>query len=342
MNKTQQTALAAGALTLGAALAARALRAARAMDFRGKAVLITGARGLALQLARQLGEQGARVLLAARDRAELDRARDDLRQRGIEASIFAADVMDRDRAAGLVDQIVDRYGAIDVLINNAGVIQVGPIDHMRRSDFEEAMAVHFWGPLHTMMAAIPYMRARGSGRIVNISSIGGKIGVPHLAPYCASKFALAGLSDSLRAELARDNIWVTTVCPGMMRTGSPFNAWFKGRHRDEFTWFVVSDSIPLMSIDAARAAAKIVDACRHGDAELVITLPAKLAVIANAVVPEAVALGMSLANRLLPRPADGSSGDERHSGWQSQSRWAPSTLTRLTNRAAAENNEVPH
>ena len=211
---------------------------------------------------------------------------------------------------------------------------------MNVADFEEAMKVHFWGPLHTMRAAIPSMRHQGGGRIVNISSIGGKIGVPHLAPYCASKFALTGLSASLNAEVAKDRIYVTTVCPGMMRTGSPFNAWFKGRHRDEFTWFAISDSAPVLSIAGERAAAQIIDACRHGDAELVITWPAKLAVVANAVMPESVALIMGLANRLLPGPT-GEAGDHARSGWQSQSKWAPSTLTRLSDRAAAENNEVP-
>jgi NAD(P)-dependent dehydrogenase (short-subunit alcohol dehydrogenase family) len=344
MTKTQQTAFAASALTVGAALITRGLRASRRISFKDRAVLITGgSRGLGLQLARQLGMEGARVLLAARDQAELDRARDDLRQRGIEASTFACDLADRAQAERLVDQAVQRYGTIDVLVNNAGIIQVGPLEHMRPSDFEEAMAVHFWGPLHTILAAIPHMRRHGGGRIVNISSIGGKVGVPHLVPYCASKFALTGLSDSLRGELAKDRIYVTTVCPGMMRTGSPFNAWFKGRYRDVFTWFVLSDSIPVMSIDSGRAAAQVIDACRHGDAELVISWPAKLAVIANAVLPEAVALGMNLANRmLLPGPLDDRSGDERHSGWQSLSNWAPSKLTTLTERAAAENNELPH
>jgi short-subunit dehydrogenase len=190
-----------------------------------------------------------------------------------------------------------------------------------------------------MLAAIPAMRRQGGGRIVNVSSIGGKIGVPHLAPYCASKFALTGLSDSVRAELAKDRIYVTTVCPGMMRTGSPFNAWFKGKHRDEFTWFMISDSIPLASIDGRRAAAQLIDACRHGDAELVITLPAKLAVVANSVAPETVAFMMALANRLLPGPSE-QKGNSAHAGWQSRSRWAPSPLTRLSERAAAENNEV--
>ena len=341
MTSKQQTALAAGALTIGAAFIARSLRAARTIDFRGRTVLITGgSRGLGLLLARELGRQGARVTIAARNRAELERARDDLVSRGVEVEIATCDVRRREEIEQLVHQIVTRASSLDVLINNAGVIQVGPFDHMDVPDFEEAMAVHFWAPLHAMRAAIPTMRRQGGGRIVNISSIGGKIGVPHLAPYCASKFALAGLSESLRAELARDGVYVTTVCPGMMRTGSPFNAWFKGRHRAEFAWFAISGSTPLLSIAGERAASQIVEACREGAAELVITWPARLAVVANALLPEATALAMRAANELLPRAID-ESGDEAHSGWQSQSRWAPSPLTRLSDRAAAANNEVP-
>jgi NAD(P)-dependent dehydrogenase (short-subunit alcohol dehydrogenase family) len=201
------------------------------------------------------------------------------------------------------------------------------------------MAVHFWGPLHTSFAAIPIMRRQGSGRIVNISSIAGKIGVPHLAPYCASKFALTGLTESLRAELARHRIYVTSVCPGLMRTGSPFNAWFKGNHRAEFTWFVIADSMPVATIDARRAAAQVIEACRYGDAELIISAPAKVAVMANALMPDSMAMVMSLGNRVLPPPTDG--GATAHSGWQSLSNWAPSRLTTLSDRAAAENNELP-
>jgi len=342
MNRTQQTAVAAGAATIGAALIARRVRAARTMTFDGASVVITGgSRGLGLLLAREFGRQGARLTLAARDVAELERARADLDARGIEAAVAVCDVGNRDNAEQLIRDVVARAGGIDVLVNNAGVIKVGPLDHMQRGDFEEAMAVHFWGPLHTMLAAIPEMRRQGGGRIVNVSSIGGKIGVPHLTPYCASKFALTGLSDATRGELAKDRIHVTTVCPGMMRTGSPFNAWFKGRHRDEFAWFAISDSMPVATIDGARAAAQVVDACRHGAAELVISWPAKLAVIANAMMPESVALAMDWANRLLPAATD-KSGDRPRTGWQSGSAWAPSRLTRSTERAAAENNELPH
>ena len=343
MTRKQETALAAGALTFGAVLLSRRLRAARRFDFRGASVLITGARGLALEMARQLGQEGARITIAARVDRELERAKQDLAERGIDAATVVCDIGNRDAAQRLVREVIARTGRIDVLINNAGVIQVGPLEHMQRGDFEEAMAVHFWGPLHMMMAAIPEMKHQGGGRIVNISSIGGRIGVPHLAPYCASKFALTGLSDSVRAEVAKDDIHVTTVCPGMMRTGSPFNAWFKGRHRDEFAWFAISDSIPGMAIHASRAAAQVIDACRYGDADLTITLPAKLALMINGVMPEAIATLMALANRfVLPQPTGDGSGDHRRSGWQSLSDAAPSRLTTLTERAAAENNQLPH
>ena len=344
MTRTQQTALAAGALTIGAAFMTRAMRANRRLDFRDRAVLITGgSRGLGLLVARELGAHGARITIAARDGAELERARQDLEERGVQHVATAiCDVGVRDQATRLIETVVAREGRLDVLINNAGVIQVGPLDHMSHGDFEEALAVHFWGPLHAMLAAVPIMRRQGGGRIVNVSSIGGKIGVPHLAPYCASKFALTGLSDAARGELAKDRIYVTTVCPGLMRTGSPFNAWFKGRHRDEFTWFAIADSLPMASIDATRAARELVDACRYGDAELVISLPARLAIIANAVAPEVVSLAMSLANNLILPNATDTAGDERHIGWQSRSRWAPSIATRLTEQAAAQNNEVPH
>jgi NAD(P)-dependent dehydrogenase (short-subunit alcohol dehydrogenase family) len=344
MNSTQQTALAAGALTLGAALVARQLRAARRIDFRGRRVVITGgSRGLGLLIARQLGAEGAHITVVARDADELDRARGDLAARGVDVTTAVCDIGKRDEASALIDDVVHRSGGLDVLINNAGVMMVAPIEHMTPGDFDEAMSVHFWGPLHSTLAAIPVMRQQGGGRIVNVSSIGGKIGVPHLVPYCASKFALTGFSDAIRGELAKDRIYVTTVCPGLMRTGSPFNAWFKGRHRKEFTWFAILDSIPVATVDGARAAAQLIDACRHGDAERVITWPARLAIIANAVAPEAVAQAMTLVNQLiLPSPSDDAAGDRARSGWQSLSDWAPSRLTRLTDRAAAANNELPH
>src|ERR1041384_4252167 len=236
---------------------------------------------------------------------------------------------------------VDRFGTVDVLINNAGIIQVGPIDHMKVSDYEDAMLTHFWGPLYMILAAIPYMRRQGAGRIVNISSIGGRISVPHLVPYSASKFALAGLSDGLRAELARHNILVTSVYPGLMRTGSPVNAMFKGHRPQEYAWFAISDSLPLASIAPERAARQIIRACRYGDAYLVITVQAKLAILARTLAPELFAETMALINQLLPGPAP-ADGDEAREGRESESEMAgPSApLTARTYREAEKNNEM--
>ena len=336
-----RSALALGGFVVGAFIVARDRRRRRALDLTNRVVLITGgSRGLGLLMAREAGRLGAHVVIAARDEAELLRAQHDLLAQDITASTVVADVATEAQALRLITQVLERHGRLDVLINNAGVIMVGPIDHMNVADFEEAMATHFWGPLHTTLAAIPHMRQRGGGRIVNISSIGGKIGVPHLAPYCASKFALTGVSTSVRSELSRDGILVTTVCPGLMRTGSPFNAWFKGRHRAEFAWFAIADSLPILSIDGRRAAKQIIDAMRHGRAELVVSWPARLAVFTEALAPNVLAKMMALVNRMLPAPT-GSFGNESHSGWHSGSRWAPSPLTRLSERSAVENNEVP-
>ena len=154
-----------------------------------------------------------------------------------------------------------------------------------RADFEQSLAITFWGAYNTVEAVLPGMRARGEGRIVNISSIGGQVSVPHLLPYCVAKFALAGYSHGLRAELDAQGIVVTTVFPGLMRTGSPRNALFKGQHRQEYAWFILGDSLPGVSISAERAARKLVDGVRYGEAEVIVSLPAKLAATFHGVFP---------------------------------------------------------
>jgi NAD(P)-dependent dehydrogenase (short-subunit alcohol dehydrogenase family) len=332
------------ALGLGALVAVQAWRRRDAYDFHGQSVVITGgSRGLGLVMARELADEGARLTLIARNEDELDRAIADIRARQPFADVVkvVADVRRRYDAERAIAQALEHHGAVDVVINNAGIVQVGPIDHMTLSDYEDAMNTHFWGPLYMIASALPHMRRQGAGRIVNISSIGGKIAVPHLVPYSASKFALVGLSDGLRAELAADNIVVTTVCPGLMRTGSPVNAMFKGRRPQEYAWFAISDSLPLSSIDATRAARQIINACRHGDAELIISVQAKMAVLLRYAAPELFASMMAFTSRLRPAPAPTTEGDEARPGRESESEWADpaATLTAPTYKAAEDNNE---
>jgi len=312
----------------------------RRYDFAGRVVLLTGAsRGLGLVLARRFAKEGARLAICARDRNELLRAGQELGALGAELLEVACDLSDRAEVRSMVAAVLDHYGRIDVVINNAGTIGVGPVDMMRESDWERAMDLHFWAPLETMKTALPSMRARGNGRIVNISSIGGRIAFPHLLPYAASKFALGGLSEGLRSELAESGVKVTTVYPGLMRTGSPRNATFKGNHAAEYAWFAISDSLPFVSMSAERAARRIVEACREGRAELVLSIPAKLAVIARALFPGVTAWALAQVAKRLPKATNPDATMSRL-GKDSTSKLAPSFLTLLSDRAAARNNEL--
>lgn len=325
----------------GFVLAARAVaRWRRLYDFRDKVVLITGgSRGLGLTMARQLLQHGASVAMCARDEAELERARSALHQDDGRVLTVPCDITDREQVLTMVDHVDHHFGRIDVLINNAGIIQVGPVELMTLTDYEEAMDVHFWGPLYTILAVLPTMRQRREGRIVNISSIGGKVSVPHLLPYSASKFALVGLSEGLRAELRKDGIIVTTVCPGLMRTGSPRQAFFKGQHQAEYAWFSISDALPIVSQSAERAARQIIAACQRGDAQVVLSLPAQLATMVHSLLPGWTTDVLGLVNRLL-LPASGGIGSAQRPGKQSASQLSPSWLTTLSDRAAQRNNEI--
>jgi NAD(P)-dependent dehydrogenase (short-subunit alcohol dehydrogenase family) len=270
-------------------------------DLDGQVAVVTGAtRGLGLLLARELADAGCAVVVCGRDEAELGRAEEDLRQRGARVLAVPCDVADRPQAERLVEQATARFGRVDVLVNNAGVIQVGPVQALRVEDFEQAMAVMFWGALYPTMAVLPQMLERRSGRIVNITSIGGKLSAPHLLPYNAAKFAAVGLSEGLRAELAAAGVGVVTVVPGLMRTGSHVNALFKGDRRREFTWFALGASLPLVSMDAERAARRIVDATRRNRAVVILSPPAHLAARLHGLAPGTLTRVLGVANRLLP------------------------------------------
>jgi NAD(P)-dependent dehydrogenase (short-subunit alcohol dehydrogenase family) len=327
--------LAAG---LGSLWVVRRLRLS-SYSLAGKTVLITGgSRGLGLALAREVAAQGARVAICGRDPGSLDRARASLAKIGAKVLAVTCDITQYDSVLDLVEQVHAGLGPVHVLVNNAGVIEVGPAETMSLADYEEAMSTNFWGMLYPTLAVLPEMRQRGSGRIVNITSIGGKLGIPHLLPYSASKFAAVGFSHGLRAEVAGDGVKVVTVCPGLMRTGSPRNAIFRGRHRSEYAWFSISDSLPGLSISAERAARRIVAACRRGDAEVLFPLPAKVAAVVNAVAPGFTMDALSLVDRLLPGPARNPTG--RRKGAESQSWLSPSWLSRLGDRAARRYNQV--
>ena len=324
----------------GAALLTRAVwRRTHLYDLRGKTVLISGgARGLGFLIAQELGRLGATVVIFSRSMDELARAREALEVQGITAVDLTCDVRNPDQVAVLVSQIVHHTGRIDVVVNNAGVIQATPMEHTRLKDYDESLQVHFWGPLYLIREALPHLR-RSHGRILNISSIGGRIGVPHLGPYCAGKFALTGLSEVLRAELAKDGVLVTTCTPGLMRTGSHGRVQLRGQHEAEAKWFGAAVATPLTSKDANRAARQIVRALREGRAHVTPGLQARVAEVLNALAPNTAAAVASAAVRtFLPGPSDESDGDATRAARDVGFGWLEPLLP---NRAAIRNNEAP-
>jgi short-subunit dehydrogenase len=329
--------LIAGAASLGALLAYRAFRSSP--DFKDQVVLITGgSRGLGLALAERFRGLGARLVLLARDTEELRHAKQLLLERvpkGGDIFTFACDVSDWEAVQRVIDNATWQTGRIDVLVNVAGIIQVGPIEAQTHKDFEDAMNVNFWGEVNTTLAVLPQMLQRESGRIINITSIGGKMAVPHLLPYTCSKFAAVGFSLGLRSEVANRGIKVTTVVPGLMRTGSFLNADFKGDQESEYSWFSVSSSLPGLTISAEKAAHQIVDAAAGGSAEVVLGAPAKLAANLSSTFPGITSDILAFVNRALPESRDRST----KKGRESRTAVSESVLTRLGQRAADEFNQ---
>lgn len=284
---------------------------------QGKVVLITGAsRGLGLAMAEEFGRLGANLALNARDPYELERARKLLVNRHAVDSpddvlLLPGDLRDSGVAERLVQDATARFGRIDILVNNAGIITVGPIENQAIQNFRDAMDTNFFAGVHCTLAVLPQMLARGHGNIVNITSIGGKIAVPHLLPYSASKFAAVGFSEGLNAELRSKGVHVTTVCPGLMRTGSHMNALFTGDAAREYRWFSLAAGLPLISASARSAARKIVRAAVSGKREIAITPQAIFASRLGNLCPTATSRTMQLMNLALPRSTTGETANQR-------------------------------
>jgi NAD(P)-dependent dehydrogenase (short-subunit alcohol dehydrogenase family) len=310
------------------------------MTFSGKTVLITGgSRGLGLELAREFIRLQARVVICARDALEVERARVELARHGGEVLGVPCDITERAQVEEMLTLVEERFGPVEVLVNNAGIIHVGPMEAMTLDDYEQAMGTHFWAPLQLTLSVLPGMRERGKGHVINISSIGGRISIPHLLPYTASKYALVGLSRGLRAELSKYGVQVTTVTPGLMRTGSPPNASFTGDASAEYLWFILGDSIPVLSLRARRAARRILQSAALGRAEVSLFLVPWLAMTLYNLAPGVGSRLSSLVDRLLPHAPVGP--PERRHGTELKLPRMVERLVVLTRRAALRNNEVP-
>jgi len=328
---------------LAAAGAILLARRRRRLALAGKVALITGgSRGRGFLNARELGHRGARPVLCARDEEELERARTALAAEGVEATALPVDVTDEDGVRTLVADVEENLGPIDVLVNNAGIMQVGPAEAMTLEDYRRAMDTMFWGAVHGTDAVLPAMRARRRGVVVNVTSIGAAVAMPHLAPYTAAKFALRGFSEAMGVETAKHGITVVTVVPGLMRTGSFGHALVKGKRYAEASLFSLAASLPLLTVSAESAARRIVRAIERGERFVLIGMPARLLRLLHALFPGALLALLGVINGLLP----GGEDDEPQAGIALPAELyrrglARSILTALGERAARRFNEEP-
>ncbi len=190
------------------------------MSVSKKFAAVTGAgSGIGRAAAIALAQAGFTVALLGRTKASLRETQDAIRTAGGDAHAFPADVTDEASVDHAFAQIAQQFGRLDVAVNNAGVISIRKVAELSLADWDRVMNVNARGVFLCCQAELPLMQAQRWGRIVNLSSIAGKVGLPDLAHYCASKFAVIGFSNALAKEVARDGVTVNALCPGIVGTG---------------------------------------------------------------------------------------------------------------------------
>lgn len=189
------------------------------MELRGRIAVITGASsGIGRALALALAREGTHLALAARRADRLAEVAALCQAAGVRALPVACDIADRAQAVALIDRTAGEFGGLDILINNAGVGLMGGVADLDLELLERVVRTNLYGPLYAIQAAVPHLRRRGGGMIVNVSSVVGLRSLPYTGGYCATKHALNAISDSLRVELRDSGIQVVSVYPGSTET----------------------------------------------------------------------------------------------------------------------------
>ena len=235
------------------------------MDVQDKVVIITGASmGIGEATARVFAEAGAKLVLAARSTGKLEAVAHSL-PAGTETLVVSTDMTDQAQVKALIAKAYERFGRIDILINNAGQAVASPIATVDPIHYRQIIELNLLGPLHAMQAVVPRMKEQGGGVIINISSNVSKMAIPGIGAYASTKYALNGLSLTARNELAADNIRVVLFLPGQTATDFGKNAVMPESLRD---WRPPSSAAMTQPDSAEEVARKILEAARSEPAEM--------------------------------------------------------------------------
>jgi short-subunit dehydrogenase len=246
-------------------------------DLKDKVVAVSGAsEGIGLATARAFAREGARLALGARSRDKIEELAKELRAQGAQVFAGALDVTDEMQVVRYFESLFAEWGYCVVLVNNAGVGCFAPVAELSVDLFDKVVQVNLYGALRCIRAVLPVMRARGRGQIINVSSTVGKRALPFVGGYCATKFALNALTESLRVEVADEGIDVILVCPGLTATSFRENA-LSSRHE--------RPTVPLRGQSPDAVAAAIVRASKRRAREVIVSASGRALLTVNAVTP---------------------------------------------------------
>jgi len=270
--------------------------------FQKKTILISGgSTGLGFALAKRLLSYGANVSICGRDETKLSDLKNRLVLYSNQLHIFQCDVASRDKVKNWIDAAVARFGRIDMLVNNAGILTVGPVESQGESLYRENLDIMLWGHLNTCHEVLGHLKI-GKGQIVNIISVGGKISIPHMSSYSVAKSAAAAFSEGLGIELAKYGISVTTIFPWLLRTGSYVNGFFPKGDVKEFQAFSLGSALPMLALNVDAAVSEILIAVRKKKVEAYIGVMARVVTLARELLPGLSRRVLVEASRYLLSP----------------------------------------